>query len=515
MIKKILLAALCFIVFNNNVLTGIPGKPYHDPAKTGKCWFNLMLNDKKIGYFSFLQLIGTEGGSGFIVREEETYMRVERSHNVVTNRTNSFKKMDKDGRLLSFKYRMAQGNSNHDIMGDFDYENRIITINHRRNGNQRIEKLNLIKSALTEYQALAMLKKRGWVEGDSLSYPNLMTEKGTYIKVHMKLEKIERKIFANKSKNLYKVVRTIENIPGIQSITWVDSELLPYKAELIFPNMKYTLELTYKDNALQIAKGTPAAINIAKLKLKGAYSRRIGKYRKRIKKTELLVILKNGEPFAHELDGGLQRIADGNLKDGLKLTIDVSIPDKIKASQIVSHPDELKPFLRPNNYVESSNEKLFHLSKRLLVKESAWETSLKIKDWVYNNIMMTFKTGFDSALQTLEAGEGDCTEHAVLTAALCRANGIPARVAFGYTLALDTEGSLSYNGHMWTEVFIEGIWLPIDSTSPGIIPDPFRIRIFSSSLESRDIMKTTALFPLTHNLEITLISTFPPIIKED
>jgi hypothetical protein len=66
---------------------------------------------------------------------------------------------------------------------------------------------------------------------------------------------------------------------------------------------------------------------------------------------------------------------------------------------------------------------------------------------------------------------------------------------------------------MWNEVFIGGKWLPIDSTSSGTLLDPFRVRFFSSSLESREIIKTTALFTLTQNLDITLLSTTPSVHK--
>ncbi|MFX1475885.1 MAG: transglutaminase-like domain-containing protein, partial [Promethearchaeota archaeon] len=57
---------------------------------------------------------------------------------------------------------------------------------------------------------------------------------------------------------------------------------------------------------------------------------------------------------------------------------------------------------------------------------------------------------------------GDCTEYAALTAALCRANGIPARLqaGFGY-------GGGVWERHAWTEVWLQGFWVPVDSTWYG------------------------------------------------
>ena len=57
--------------------------------------------------------------------------------------------------------------------------------------------------------------------------------------------------------------------------------------------------------------------------------------------------------------------------------------------------------------------------------------------------------------------EGDCTEHAVFLAALARARGIPARVAIGLVYV----GRLQAFGyHMWTEVYVDKRWIPVDAT---------------------------------------------------
>ena len=57
--------------------------------------------------------------------------------------------------------------------------------------------------------------------------------------------------------------------------------------------------------------------------------------------------------------------------------------------------------------------------------------------------------------------EGDCTEHAVLLAALCRARKIPARVAFGLVYYPPQKG---FAYHMWNEVWIADRWIPLDAT---------------------------------------------------
>ena len=57
--------------------------------------------------------------------------------------------------------------------------------------------------------------------------------------------------------------------------------------------------------------------------------------------------------------------------------------------------------------------------------------------------------------------EGDCTEHAVLLAALARSRGIPARVAIGLVYQPATQ---SFAYHMWNELWVGDHWFPLDST---------------------------------------------------
>jgi transglutaminase-like putative cysteine protease len=70
-----------------------------------------------------------------------------------------------------------------------------------------------------------------------------------------------------------------------------------------------------------------------------------------------------------------------------------------------------------------------------------------------------YSQGFASAAEVIESGAGDCTEHAVLLAALARARGIPARVAIGLVYV-----DRQFLYHMWSEVFVDGRWIPLDGT---------------------------------------------------
>jgi transglutaminase-like putative cysteine protease len=76
---------------------------------------------------------------------------------------------------------------------------------------------------------------------------------------------------------------------------------------------------------------------------------------------------------------------------------------------------------------------------------------------------------FDIASVVARRREGDCTEHAVLLAAIARAFRFPARVVSGLVL-VEPEGNPASFGHAWVEVYRGGRWQPADAALLGGLP---------------------------------------------
>jgi transglutaminase-like putative cysteine protease len=71
--------------------------------------------------------------------------------------------------------------------------------------------------------------------------------------------------------------------------------------------------------------------------------------------------------------------------------------------------------------------------------------------------------GFDVASVVAIRRKGDCTEHAVLFAALARGSAWPTRIALG-TVILESHGEVGAFGHAWTEVWDGTAWRLVDPT---------------------------------------------------
>ncbi len=90
----------------------------------------------------------------------------------------------------------------------------------------------------------------------------------------------------------------------------------------------------------------------------------------------------------------------------------------------------------------------------------------ELRRFVFEHIdQKSYSRGFDLASQVAATGEGDCTEHAVLLAALARANGYAARIALG-SLLIDADTGLAAFGHAWAEIHDGQAWQIRDATMP-------------------------------------------------
>jgi hypothetical protein len=117
----------------------------------------------------------------------------------------------------------------------------------------------------------------------------------------------------------------------------------------------------------------------------------------------------------------------------------------------------------PNDLVQSDDPKVMAMARQVAPDETdPAKLALALERFVHERIAeKNFSQAFATASEVARQREGDCTEHAVLLAALARARGIPARAALGLVYSPASRG-LAF--HMWNELFIGGEWIPYDAT---------------------------------------------------
>jgi len=132
-----------------------------------------------------------------------------------------------------------------------------------------------------------------------------------------------------------------------------------------------------------------------------------------------------------------------------------------------------------------------------------WDTS-DIRSYVHGYITdPSYGHGFHVASNVAQSRSGDCKAFAVLTTALSRALGLPARVVVG-SLIFQNDSGIAAFGHAWSEAWVDGRWQIIDATMTGAEDT----RIFY--LPAGDVSNESSGFAMPL---ISLIAQLPAEIK--
>ncbi len=124
---------------------------------------------------------------------------------------------------------------------------------------------------------------------------------------------------------------------------------------------------------------------------------------------------------------------------------------------------------KPTRFLQSDRKEIIDLARRAVggTKDAA-EAIKKIEAFVADYIENTsLSVGYASAAEVAASRQGDCSEFAVLTAAMCRAVGIPAQVVVGIAYVEDFAGLEGFGGHAWTQAYIGGKWVGLDAAFKG------------------------------------------------
>ena len=187
----------------------------------------------------------------------------------------------------------------------------------------------------------------------------------------------------------------------------------------------------------------------------------------------------------------VEQAATGSLPLGEVIDVTLDVPDAVRAGQLIEDGDALElrgssgnrltvranaratlaadpgsSHLEPSFVVDFDEEPVGAALEAL--RESAGQdpAPAELGQFVAGYIdNKTYLGNFDLASRVAATRTGDCTEHAVLLAALARATGHPARVIIGVVL-IETESGIQAFGHAWNEVHDGTRWQLVDATLP-------------------------------------------------
>jgi len=180
------------------------------------------------------------------------------------------------------------------------------------------------------------------------------------------------------------------------------------------------------------------------------------------KKVRYRLHLGNGDPAEVFVSGPSQRLKPID-PHTTELTVYAIRPGTSDGNTDAPDDQPTDDDLRSNNMIQSGDRRIVAMARKAAGdRQDPWQVAQLLERYVFDFIKeIDFSQAFATAAEVAENPTGDCTEHAVLLAALARARGIPARVAVGLVYMPQNQ---SFGYHMWTEVHIQRRWIPIDAT---------------------------------------------------
>jgi len=166
-------------------------------------------------------------------------------------------------------------------------------------------------------------------------------------------------------------------------------------------------------------------------------------------------------------------------------------PDSAK-----TEPEDLKTYLQSESFVQSDDPRIIRQAKLIIGDiENDSLKALALAEWVYKNIEKDYAVSLPSAVEVLRVRRGDCNEHSSLYTALARAVGIPTKICLGIVY---NDGMFYY--HAWPAVYLGNCWWSIDPTLNQYPADATHIKLLHGSFDAQ-----ASLMRVVGKLEIELI----------
>ncbi|MBL8298611.1 MAG: transglutaminase domain-containing protein [Rhodanobacteraceae bacterium] len=253
-------------------------------------------------------------------------------------------------------------------------------------------------------------------------------------------------------RELFRVERELK-VPGLPltSTDWMDKQYRVHKVSLLQLGLK--LEVLACDKACALAPNQPGdALQQALVAAPPSLDRddlsKPQRYTLKARRRETVL------SFPATAEQKVERHGDGYI---------VTVSPQAPAS---AEPQPLAADSQPNAWLQSSADEVARLANQASSGDKKpIERMRDLEAFVFGYIdKKGLNVGYASALETAKSRQGDCTEHALLLAALGRAHGIPTRIATGLAFVESFgEAERVFVPHAWVQAWIDGRWQSFDA----------------------------------------------------
>jgi transglutaminase-like putative cysteine protease len=329
------------------------------------------------------------------------------------------------------------------------------------NGKDKLKSAPWDENVLGQYRQQSLFRERKVKPGDSFTYHSFEPTINLVVTTRVKVKEYEKISVDGATKRLLRVEAVPDRVGEFQLPTltsWLDEDRNVVRSQAEMPPLGL-LTLVKSSRERAVASGGTASLVDLGTNSFIRLGRRISRPYDTTSAVYRVTYSGKDDPATLFVRDDRQQVK--NLKGK---TFELHIQSKISPRPNASTEQAGEEFRESCYYITSGDKKVQELAQRAVGDErDPWKKALKIERWVHKNMQSNNDQALVPADQVARSLEGDCTEYAMLTAAMCRAAGVPSRTALGLIYA-DVKGSPVMAFHMWTEVWVRNHWVGLDAT---------------------------------------------------
>lgn len=480
---------LCFALFATFV-AGLPAvRAAEGDGKADESWQVINLSGQRVGYGRVSMRKIERDGKTLYRTENSQQLTIKRFGQSLTIETISRTEETEDGQLLNYEFEMNNPpKSSSKTVGTVN--GRKLTIVTTVAGQDRTRTLDFDPTLKSPGYQERMIKAKPLKPGETRSFRIFLPEYGKATDVKVSADDMrDVKVHDGSTVKLLKVRTSMTVIPGVEIRSFIDKEgeTLRSEADLFGLQM-----LTFKvPEEVALKKIAGAELDIAVNTLVKVNNPPVNLHRS--KKAVFKITTKGRNP-AELIPVGATQAVKSVGENSVELTVTAIAPPKnIQASR------DKKDFLKSTSFLQTDDVRVKdHARKAAAGSVDPGTVALRMEKYVHKELKKkNFSTALASAAEVAKSLEGDCTEHACLLAAMLRAQRIPSRVVVGLVYA---ERFGAFGGHMWTEAWLDGKWVPLDGTLGAGGIGGGHIKLADSDLADEGPAPVTSFLPLMNLL---------------
>jgi hypothetical protein len=440
-------------------------------------YYGLFLDGKKVGHAIAIRAVEAEK----VTTSEIMNMTIIRGDVSMLVSTVETSIESTDGKPIGFESIQDISGMSQKVTGKINDDGKI-EVTTTSMGMTQQETIDFPKGAVMAEGLRLLELEKGLAQGTEYTAVMFSPILLASVKVRISVGATENIDLLGRVLNLAKVDIFMQTLSGpINSTSYVDTEFRAMKT--IVPMMGMKLELIACDKEFALSQNDVVdffdkLLLKSPVVLKDVHSIESITYELVPKENAKLII-----------PSGDNQIVKQGLNGRIIVTVKpVDVPKGVKFPYKGKAPILLEA-LKPTRYLESDRKEIAALCRRALGgTKDAGKAIKQIESFVSGYITAkNLAVGYASAAEVAASREGDCSEHAVLAAAMCRSVGIPARVVCGLVYVDNFVGRKNiFGGHAWAEAYVGGKWVGIDATQAPNGFSPAHITLATGNGEPSD-----------------------------